>query len=38
MKFNNKVINEIGEKSLNNFHFVIEKINKIVEEKNIFIK
>jgi DNA-binding MarR family transcriptional regulator len=36
MKFNEKILSEIGKESLNNFHFVIEKINELIGKKNIF--
>jgi DNA-binding MarR family transcriptional regulator len=36
IKFNEKIIGEIGKESLNNFHFVIEKINELIGNKNIF--
>lgn len=36
MKFNEKVLSTVGNESLNNFHDVIEKINKIIESKKVF--
>lgn len=36
MKFNEKVLNKVGNESLNNFHDVIEKINEIIESKKVF--
>ena len=36
MKFNEKILGEIGKESLDNFHFVIEKINELIGKKNIF--
>ena len=36
MKFNEKILTEIGKESLDNFHFVIEKINELICKKNIF--
>jgi len=36
IKFNEKILGEIGKESLNNFHFVIEKINELIANKNIF--
>lgn len=36
MKFNEKVLNKVGDESLNNFHDVIEKINEIIESKKVF--
>ena len=36
MKFNEKILSEIGKESLDNFHFVIEKINELIGKKNIF--
>ena len=36
IKFNEKILGEIGKESLNNFHFVIEKINELIGNKNIF--
>ena len=36
IKFNEKVLDTVGNESLKNFHDVIEKINGIIESKKVF--
>lgn len=36
IKFNEKVLDTVGNESLKNFHDVIEKINEIIESKKVF--
>jgi hypothetical protein len=36
MKFNNTITNEVGEDSVKNFYQVVDRINKLIKNKEIF--
>ena len=36
MKFNKTIKNEVGEDSINNFFLVVDRINKLIKNKQVF--
>ena len=36
MKFNKTVTNEVGEDSIKNFYHVVDRINKLIKNKQVF--
>ena len=36
MKFNKTITNEVGEDSVQNFYKVVDRINKLIKNKEIF--